>query len=174
MKFWLLDVSYEIEAEKPVILLWGIEENGQRVLLKDTRFRPYFYVLPKSGADLDQLKKKIELISIAKSPIIKLEVMEKKIVGKKRKVIKVTTLIPEAVRKNREEIRTVEGVEDVLEADIRFSMRYIIDNDLRPCGWHEVEIEEETNDKRYRVERVYFPHAPSWHRRSSNFSDPTA
>ena len=153
-KFYVLDVSYEIEAGKPVILIWAIDENGKRVLLKYDSFRPYFYVLPKEGADLEKLKKKISLVSQPKSPILNMEIVEKKYIGRPKKVIKVTTLIPESVRKYREEIKKFEEVEEVLEADIRFAMRFIIDKDVSPSGWIECETESLGTDKRYRVQEV--------------------
>ncbi len=155
MQFYVLDVSYELEGNKPVILIWAIDENNNRVLIKDKTFRPYFYVLPKKGVDIDKLKKKISLLSKPKSPIISMEVTKKKLIGREREVIKVTTVVPESVREYREEIRKLPEVEDVLEADIRFAMRYIIDKDFSPSGWIEVDVEDKGKDARYRVERVY-------------------
>ncbi|ABU81246.1 DNA-directed DNA polymerase [Ignicoccus hospitalis] len=155
MKFYVLDVSYELEGNKPVILIWALDENERRVLLKDKRFRPYFYVLLKENADLERLKRKLSLLSKPKSPIISLEVLKKKLIGREKTVIKVTTVIPESVREYREEVKRLEEVADVLEADIRFSMRYIIDTGLRPCGWAEFEVKELGPEKSYRVETVY-------------------
>ena len=163
MKFYLLDVSYEIEGSKPVIVMWGIDESGNRIVVKDESFRPYFYVLLKEDADVEKVKESIMLLSNPKSPILRVEAVKKKLVGRERKMLKVTTVIPEFVRKYREEVKKIEGVEDVLEADIRFSMRYIIDHDLRPCGWHEVEVEREVEDKRYRVKKVVYAKNPPRH-----------
>ncbi len=160
MKFYLLDVSYEVEGNKPVIIMWGVDEHGDRIVIKDEKFRPYFYVLPKVESDLEKIKNKIMMLSSPKSPIIGIDVVERRLVGRKRKMIKVTTILPEYVRKYREEVKRMDEVEDVLEADIRFSMRYIIDHELRPCGWHDVEIEKEVEDKRYRVKKVYLAKNP--------------
>ncbi len=160
MRFYLLDVSYEIEGTKPVVLMWGIDESEDRILVKDENFRPYFYIVLKRGIDYKKVKESIMLLSNPKSPILKVEPVRKKLIGRERHMLKVTTVIPEFVRKYREEVRKIEGVEDVLEADVRFSMRYIIDHDLRPCGWHEVEVEREVNDKRYRVKRVFYIKSP--------------
>jgi len=155
MLFYVLDVSYELESGKPVILIWSVNEKQRRVLLKDKRFRPYFYVLPKSDADLEKLKKEIMLLSKPKSPVINIEITKKKFIGKDVKVIKVSTVIPESVREYREEVKKLEGVIDVLEADIRFAMRYIIDKGVRPNSWHEIEVKEIGKQSQYRVETVY-------------------
>ncbi|NWG11805.1 DNA polymerase II, partial [Candidatus Bathyarchaeota archaeon] len=48
-----------------------------------------------------------------------------------------------------------EGVKDCLEDDIRYSMRYLIDNNVVPCGWHEVETKEDINAKNIQVDTVY-------------------
>jgi len=153
--FYVLDVSYEVEGGKPVVIIWALDEKGKRVLLKDKRFRPYFYVLPKPEVDIEELKKKISVLSKPKSPIISIDVKEKKLIGKPRKVLKVTTVLPESVREYREEIKKLKEVEDVLEADIRFAMRYIVDKGVRPSGWMEFEVKELGKDGRYRVEKVY-------------------
>jgi DNA polymerase I len=150
-----MDVSYEVEGNKPVILIWAIDESGRRVLLKDERFRPYFYVLPKEGTDVEKLVNKIRLLSKPKSPIINIELVEKKLIGRPKKALKVTTVLPESVRDYREEIKKLKEVEDVLEADIRFAMRYIIDKDIRPNGWIEAEVKEVTPEKRYRIEKEF-------------------
>ena len=155
MLFYVLDVSYEVEGGKPVVIIWALDEEGKRVLLKDRRFRPYFYVLPKSGADMEELKKKISALSKPKSPIISVDAEEKKLVGRPKKVLKVTTVLPESVREYREEIKRLKEVEDVLEADIRFAMRYIVDKGIRPSGWMEFEVKGLGKDGRYRVEKVY-------------------
>ena len=155
IRFYLLDVSYEIEASKPVILLWGIEKSGERVLLKDLRFRPYFYALLKEGAKADEIIENIKKLSRPKSPIVSVEELVRKYFGREKKVLKITTVIPEFVREYRELVKSVNGVEDVLEADIRFSMRYIIDKGIRPNAWYEVDVSPLGKIPAYRVDRVY-------------------
>ncbi|ALU11603.1 DNA polymerase [Ignicoccus islandicus DSM 13165] len=155
MRFYLLDVSYETEMSKPVILLWGVNEGNERVLLKDPRFRPYFYVLLREGVDSVSVKNEIMKLSKPKSPIISVEEVKKKYFGRPRSALKVTTVIPEYVREYRELVRTIDGVEDVLEADIRFSMRYIIDKGLKPHAWYDVKVKELGKSPVYRVDNVY-------------------
>ena len=155
MMFYVLDVSYEVEVGRPSILIWAIDEKDRRILLKDFRFRPYFYVIPHEGANLEKLCKEIKLLSKPKSPIIKLEVLKKRYIGKEIEVIKVTTVLPESVREYREEIKRLKEVMDVVEADIRFAMRYIIDKGLRPNSWHRADVRSLGRQPQYRVEEVY-------------------
>ena len=151
----LLDSSYEVVGREPIIILWAIDESGRRIVLFDRRFRPYFYVLPKKGVNAEHVAGKIRALSKPKSPIIDVSIVDKKYFGRPRKVVKVTTVLPEAVREYREEAKKINGVEDVLEADIRFAMRYLIDKHLYPFRWYEVEVESRGRQAGYRVEEAY-------------------
>lgn len=141
LRFYLLDVTYEIVGREPHIIIWGIDEKGRRIVLRDRSFRPYFYAVIDENA-IDIVKQRISRISKSRSPIIAIELVEKKYFGEPVKALKIITVIPETVREYREEVKKIPGVKEVLEADIRFSMRYIIDNQLTPCSWHEAEVEQ--------------------------------
>jgi len=155
LKFYLLDVSYEVVGREPHILLWVINEGGERVVIRDSGFRPYFYVLPSDTANLSRLVNDVRRLSMAKSPITNVEVVDRKFFGKPVKALKVVTVIPEAVREYREAVKKLKDVSEVLEADIRFSMRYIIDKDLTPCSWFEADVEEVHKHPSLRVSREY-------------------
>jgi DNA polymerase I len=153
--FWLLDINYDVEGRIPVIKMWGIAEDGRRVLVKDYDFRPYFYVLPKSKVEVSKAMKDIKFIEDPSEPIISVEEVDKKYFGKPVKAIKVTCLLPESVPTYREKAAKLDWVEEVLEADVRFYMRYMIDNGINPCDWHEVEVEEEGVAGELKVDAVY-------------------
>ncbi len=155
MRFYLYDVSYEVVGKEPHILLWGINDDGERVVIRDKEFRPYFYVLPSNEAELSRLATEIKRMSLSKSPITNVEVVTKKLFGRPVNVLKVTTLIPESVREYREAIKKVGGVADVLEADIRFSMRYMIDKGLTPCSWFEADVVEVRKHPSLSVSKEY-------------------
>ena len=156
IKFWFLDINYQVVGREPHIMIWGISENYERILIIDKTFRPYFYVLPREGVDVNRLIAKIKMLSSARSPITAVEMVEKKYFGKPVKVLKVKTVIPDQVPKYREEIRKMPEVKEVLEADIRFSMRYLIDHQLHPSAWHEAEVEElPLKRPSLKVDRVY-------------------
>ena len=155
IRFFIIDVNYQVVGREPHILLWGITDRGERVVVRETRFRPYFYILPRENANLDKLIERIRRLQNPKSPIIRLDVVEKKYYGRPRKVIKLTTLIPDQVPKYRDEIKKLPEVEACLEADIRFYMRYIIDYGLQPCSWHEAEVEEVRKTPGFRVDKEY-------------------
>jgi len=155
LEFYFLDNTYEVIGREPHIIIWGITRDGKRVLLRDKRFRPYFYAILDEDSNPDDVIKRVKLVSDPSSPIINIEVVEKNYYGEKVKALKITTVIPEYVRKYRERIAKIPGVKDVVEADIRFSMRYIIDYDLKPCGWHIAEVKEIPKKPHYRVDAEY-------------------
>lgn len=155
LKFYLLDVSYEIHGGVPTILLWAITDEGRRVLVVDKSFRPYFYAILEEGVNEHEVSNKIKVLSRGDSPITFIEFGHKRYYGKPVKVAKVTTVKPEAVRDYRELVKKIKGVVDVVEADIRFSMRYILDNDTPPCQWYEAEVEPLEGFSGYRVSSVY-------------------
>lgn len=161
IRFWFLDINYQVVGKEPRIMIWGISERGERILILDKTFRPYFYVLPKENIDVNKLILKIKKLSKPRSPITSIEIVEKKYFGKPVKVLKVKTVIPDQVPKYREEIKKMPEVEKVLEADIRFSMRYLIDYQLQPSAWHEAEVEEIlVKTPNLKVDKVYELKAP--------------
>ncbi len=153
--FWLLDINYDVVGDTPEIRMWGITDDERRIVVLDRSFRPYFYVLPREGVDLQKLMRRIRSMSSAKHRIIDVSIVERKYFGKPVTLLKVTCQIPASVPKLREELANLPEVKEVLEADIRFYMRYMIDNNIVPCGWHEVEVEELPNTKGWQVDAVY-------------------
>ncbi|MCX8204210.1 MAG: ribonuclease H-like domain-containing protein [Candidatus Nezhaarchaeota archaeon] len=154
LKFWLLDPSYTVVKEGPEVRLWGVAEDGRRVLVKDRGFRPYFYVLPKKGSDMGLVKSLILALSSSDAPILNVEPVQRRYLGSPVNVLKVTCLQPQSIPVYREKVKRIAQVEDVLEADVRFYIRYIIDNQVEPCGWHVVEVKE--GEKRgLKVDAVY-------------------
>jgi DNA polymerase I len=154
LRFYLIDVSYEVENNIPVIMLWGLNENSEPILIKDSSFRPYFYAVLREGVDVESVVRRVKALSKPRSPIIDVSEVVRKYYGRPVKALKITTVIPEAVREYREEVAKIEGITEFLEADIRFSMRYILDKDVPPCSWYEAEVEEIPSGS-YRVRNAY-------------------
>ena len=48
IQFFVLYVKYKIVNEKPEIYLFGNTAKGERVIVIDDRFGPYFYIIPKN------------------------------------------------------------------------------------------------------------------------------
>jgi DNA polymerase I len=161
LRFWLLDVNHETRAQKPEVWLWGIDDKGQRVLIIDSSFHAYFYLVLKEEADPQAVIKSIEARRATDfSSIIKLEAVERKYFSKSVNAVKVMCHNPDLVAKYAKVMSKIEGVKESLEDDIRYSMRYVIDNQMTPCGWHEIEAEQIDNTVKAQVDKVYKVESP--------------
>lgn len=112
---FLLQPTYRVRAGRPVVQLFGRLQDGPPFLVEDGRERPYFFVrekdraaLPRGAAELSPT----DLRDLAGEP-----------------VVRVSVAVPSEVPPLRERLAAA-GVE-CLEADVRFSYRYLIDRDIR-------------------------------------------
>jgi DNA polymerase I len=153
--FWLLDINPKIDDGKGTIelWLWGIDSSGNRVLVVDRNFIAYFYAVVTEGFDASKVAEAIK--AACGSSIVKSDVVERRFFGKPVMAVKVYCRLATEAGKLAKQLRSVEGVKDCLEDDIRASMRYLIDNNVVPCGWHEVDAVEEDNTEGVRVAKVY-------------------
>jgi DNA polymerase I len=150
-----LDVNYEVREHKPEMWIWGIDSKGKRVLILDRNFDAYFYTVIKEGESPQTIIEKILSRKTELPFILRLEHVKKKFFGKPVDAIKVVCQDPDLIPKYAKVLSKVEGVKQCLEDDIRYSMRYIIDNDLSPCGWHEIEAEPTEIQRGVQVDNVY-------------------
>ena len=145
----MLDITYGVIGSTPELRLFGITDDGRRVLVLDRSFRPYFYVLPSGDVNtvFNNVKRKLE------GKVLNVEIVKRRLFGNEVDAIKVTATIPEKVRELRELAAEAPGVEDVLEADIRFSQRYLLDMGVKPSNWVVVDQCEEVKGN-YQVDLV--------------------
>jgi DNA polymerase I len=156
--FWLLDINSESRNGKGELWLWGIDDKGNRCLVIDRNFVDYFYAVVEEGFDPSNVAEEIRKTLAA--AIVKLEVVPRRFFGKPVQTMKVYCRNPSDTAKLAKTLRNLEGIKECLEDDIRLSMRYLIDNNVIPCGWHEVEVVEEKNTLDVRIEKVYEAKAP--------------
>ena len=153
--FWLLDVNYEVKDHQPEVWIWGIDDEGKRILIVDRNFSPYFYLMIEEKENPQAVMERIKLRKEDFPFIDKLEPVDRKFFGRPVKAIKVICQDPNFTEKYSKGLKKIKGVKKCLEHDIRYSMRYLIDNDVTPCGWHEVEVEETENELGVQVDGVY-------------------
>ncbi|MCD6445506.1 DNA polymerase II [Candidatus Bathyarchaeota archaeon] len=153
--FWLLDVNYEGKDHKPEIWLWGIDDADHRVLIIDRNFVAYFYAVIEDKANPDEVLRRIEAERSKYPFIVRIEVVDRKFFGKPVKAVKVHCVDPNLISKYAKAFRKIEGIKDCFEDDIRYSMRYLIDNNVVPCGWHTIEVDEESNVFNVQVDKIY-------------------
>jgi DNA polymerase I len=153
LTFWLLDINYEVKEESSEVWLWGVTDRGERALIVDRSFVPYFYAVLSNNVDPANVVERIASSHCALAD--KPEVVERRFFGKPVKAVRVCCKNAETLTKCARMLREFEGVEDCFEDDIRAAMRYLIDNDVVPCGWHEIEVTEETSSMNVKTGKIY-------------------
>ncbi len=148
--FWLLDINAEYKTNLPELWLWGIDAHGNRLLIVDRNFKDYFYTIIEDNCKPAEIVEKIQ--KDFGSLIEEMKIFERKYFGKPVQTIKIFC---KEKAKLAKKIREIEGVKDCLEDDIRLSTRYLIDNNVVPCCWHEIEAKETENTFGVRANKVY-------------------
>jgi DNA polymerase, archaea type len=156
--FWLLDINPKQNDGNIDIWLWGITKTGDRVLLIDHNFSTYFYAVLHGAADPALVAQKIGLRF--SNFVAGTEIVSRRIFGKTVPAVKVTLKDASQTSKTVRQIRKLDGVSDCYEDDIRTAMRYLIDNNVVPCGWHEADVVEEENPPTVRAFKVYRVESP--------------
>ncbi len=154
LDFWLLDLNHESHEGRSAIWLWGVTRENKRMLVIDANFRAYFYLLPKKGQDIDQLKERIS--REPPHPSIESAVVERKRrLGETRQVLKVFSNDPDTLEKCARDCVKQLGVEASFEEKIRYSIKYQNEFEIRPCQWYSVEGKESSiHPEKYHVNNV--------------------
>jgi len=125
----LLDIDYITENDKAVIRLFGKlkgDEEGKSIIVLDKSFKPYIYVVPNDEEqcieDLNEFD--VEMVGWAR----------KGYMGENKDFLKVTLYHPQDVPKLRDKIRSIDSVKDIMEHDIPFYRRYLIDKAIFPMA----------------------------------------
>ena len=132
IEFYPFDVDYDEKDE--AIVIFGYTKGGERVIVVDKSFRPYFFVI----VDKD---KKEEVINILKElelsngeekiKPIKVEEYELNLIGRKVNSLKVWVEKFSDIRHIKDVIKTLPGVSEVVETDIGIKKRYLMDKKFK-------------------------------------------
>jgi DNA polymerase-2 len=112
---FVLQPTYELEAGRPVVHLYGKLEDGRSFLVRDRRESPHFYVLREDAPRAHALGARplpTDQVTLLGQPLSRVEVVA-----------------PSDAPPLRERLRRA-GVA-CYEADVRFAMRYLIDRGIR-------------------------------------------
>ena len=155
LDFWLLDLNHEAHEGGSAIWLWGVTHDNKRVLVIDANFQPYFYLLPKKGQDVVQLKERIE--KEKPHPSIERVIIEKrKRLAEERQVLKIFCEAPDGLVKCARECVRQLGVDTSYEDKLRYSIKYQNEFEIRPCQWYGVEGTESSFDPgKFHVDKVF-------------------
>ncbi|MCW3999338.1 MAG: DNA polymerase II [Candidatus Bathyarchaeota archaeon] len=157
LAFWLLDINPKVDKDAVELWLWGITDSGERILVVERNFSAYFYAVVAENADAQRAAD--EIMRIQGEAVAKTEVVNRRFFGKPVEAIKVSLKDATAAGKIARQLRQIEGVADCLEDDIRAAMRYLIDCNVVPCSWVELDASQAENTCGARVSKVYVAHS---------------
>ena len=136
--FWLLDLNHETYDGKSSIWLWGVTHEGKRVLIIDSNYRPYFYLLPRKDQDPKEIRKELE--SEKPHPTVEAVTIEKKkLLADERVVLRVFCKDTEFLERAARDTLKKTGGEAIYEEKLRLAIKYQYDCEIKPCQWYEVE-----------------------------------
>ena len=147
MRLQVFDVDYRTDPLR--IRLFGKNSEGVFKLL-DRKFRPYFYAVPEEDTveiENDLEEKDFKSDKGEDLEIIDFEVVEVKDGLESIDVVKVYVGVPATVTKLKNELWDLESVSHCREFDIPFYRRYLIDKELRPGSWVEIEGDHQESEK---------------------------
>ncbi len=138
VQFFPLDATYKVIYGKAAIILYGKTIDGKQISITDTNFEPYFYVIPKGGANIIERLEKIRIENQDEvSFVAKAESIIKKFLGKEVFAIRVYANLPSSIPVIMELVKEWDIVESVHEFDIPFARRYLIDKNITPLVLHQ-------------------------------------
>ncbi len=139
IQFFPLDVTYKIIDGKAAVVLYGKTLDGKQISITDSNFEPYFYVIPKDGANIIEKLEKIRIENENDvSFVTKAESIIKKFLGREVFAIRVYTNLPSSIPVISGLVREWDVVEAVHEFDVPFARRYLIDKNITPLVLHQV------------------------------------
>jgi len=150
VKFFLTDIDYFDIDGIDYISLYGRTEDGKIVCLIDNCDKYYYHLIKPelSQREIDKLIEKIKGISFVhanrKIEVVKVELVEKMLNGKKVKALKIYAKNHKDIIPLKDKIKTLPGVleHEHKEEDINFITRYLIEKKVIPCCWHTAEIDQ--------------------------------
>jgi DNA polymerase elongation subunit (family B) len=157
LQFYPVDLTYKIVGGRAAVYIYGRTMDGKQIGIIDDDFEPYFYVVPKKGAVMADLKEALLKVSAKKGSetfeIVRAEPAKKVLKGKEIEAIRAIVNVPKAVPVLRDEIKNRPDVSDILEYDILYTRRYLIDKRITPLVLTDVDAEPVTE----RTERSRVP-----------------
>ncbi len=145
LRFYPYDFEYKFKDGKVLVYLYSkLEDNTKICVIHE--HQPYFFA-KLDNINLTELKKRIELLNIDNRPeparVTSFETIEKELLGKPTKFLKIYTNYPKAVPLISKELQSW-GIE-CFEKDILFIHRYLRDLNITPFTLVEAQGEFKSN-----------------------------
>ena len=144
LDFFPIDLAYETNiVGRAAIQLFGRTINNEKICVIDPNFEPYFYAIPENHELITRLIGQISLLSYEEDNsrffVTKIEQVKKKVLRKEIDALKIYVNHPSAVPQLKREVKLINGIKEIREADLLFIRRYLIDKNLVPSLLTKVE-----------------------------------
>jgi len=132
---WIIDVSAEQVNGSDEIWVWGKTEDGKICILRERNQKQKFYIAFDSHEKVEKAKKYLSTIP----GVIKCDIVKRRSFGIEKIAVEVVCL-PSKTESIVKAASKLEG--EIFEDDIRFSNRFLLENDISPSSWYEASVEE--------------------------------
>ncbi|MEM3370935.1 MAG: DNA-directed DNA polymerase [Candidatus Woesearchaeota archaeon] len=145
IEFYPLEIAGKVREEGASVIMYGRDKNGDPIAVEYSKFNPYFWAVPEdkktlSGHKISSIRElRITRKNGTTATISAAEVFRKNLVGREVEAVRVEFRNPSDSEAFAEEIKKM-GF-SVLEEDIPFSKKFLIDNEIVPCCLCEAEGE---------------------------------
>lgn len=141
IQFFMYDITYKAKSDKSYIYLFGRSARGKRIIVVDDSFQPYFLVKENLNVSREKTIEKLkELKEEGEKKVTKIVAIKKKEAGKGVELLKVYVTTPKNVPKIARQARELNEVDQILEFDISFVKKYIIDRAITPLTLLEADV----------------------------------
>lgn len=142
--FFPIDTTYRVVDGKAVVMMYGVDQQGKRVGVLDQDFQPYFWVVPSMVKETaEQLVRLRVERGGTKYKIVGVSAEERRLCARKVTALRVEVDQPASVPILREEIANVMGSSiTILEADMKFAFRFLIDKSITPLSLVHAQAQE--------------------------------
>ena len=145
LQFIPLDFDYIDVDDSSIIRIFGRTAEGKRCCIIDTT-AAYFWLLPKSGIDLEKYAEKVQAIKLEHAgriaKVTDVRIKEKNFMGSSVKAMQVFVENPKDIITIKDIAKNFRETAAKKEHDINFVTRYIIDKNVKPLVWQVAEGKE--------------------------------
>jgi DNA polymerase I len=128
LEFYPIDIGYTTEENRTIVKVYGITEEGKRVILEDYDFCPYFYVQMKNPKRAQEI---IRNMAVDEFKVTEAKIVKKKFMGNQLNVIKVSVNNFSGISKIAKKCKEMAGYLKSFEKDISIPKRYILEKELK-------------------------------------------
>ena len=139
LEFYPLDIDYTIDKHNDtVVRVYGITEEGKKVVALDNSFQPCFYAIFDKDSDLERMSKVISEIKMSKEGRIiaptKIEISKLKYRGCPTNAIKIYGKSTSDLYEIKEIVKLMPEFEKHAELDIGTAKEYLVSKEITPLS----------------------------------------